>query len=467
MDRRRFIPKRSTSLKASSIKWTSSTSKGGRPSCARSIATITRTPSPTRASSPRHVRGSGRGSAAAGVPWRSPRCLARGWLQENQVLHERERGLRRAGPAGAADAYDWYWLDGAIRRSWRNCRSPRTTAGTGSWAFLALGQVAQLLLMCDRHDIGVSIDSGEDGDHCAGPHPVRLFIYDNYPGGIGFSEPLFRMHQELLDRHRAVDCRVSVREWMPWLRRADRQHGTAGKDCRAPNSEAADRKPFRSGAGVHSDGPLMKLADRLRGTSTVKACPGTVRNSNRVVFLVLRLRACWVESGDQEQGTRPCGGRYYVVERRLDAVMDTAGRGWANTFVQSVSRRSGVHLALDCGTLGTAAVSFLRSGDDRPERRRRHVRVSRRMRMVFGGWFDYRDPAVHPHRLRRRGATDARGRRRRVRVAPAFWRASTASHLMPLSRNEVSVPQAGLDGRALPHIDILAPRAAILGERRK
>ena len=26
----------------------------------------------------------------------------------------------------------------------------------------------------------------------------RIFVYDNYPGGIGFSEPLFRMHDELL-----------------------------------------------------------------------------------------------------------------------------------------------------------------------------------------------------------------------------------------------------------------------------
>jgi len=62
----------------------------------------------------------------------------------------------------------------------------------------AIRQVAQLLLMCDRHDIGVSIDTGDDAGLMAAQHPVRLFIYDNYPGGIGFSEPLFRMHRELL-----------------------------------------------------------------------------------------------------------------------------------------------------------------------------------------------------------------------------------------------------------------------------
>ena len=32
----------------------------------------------------------------------------------------------------------------------------------------------------------------------------RIFVYDNYPGGIGFSEPLFRMHDELLDGTRRL-----------------------------------------------------------------------------------------------------------------------------------------------------------------------------------------------------------------------------------------------------------------------
>jgi DEAD/DEAH box helicase domain-containing protein len=60
----------------------------------------------------------------------------------------------------------------------------------------AMRQVAQLLLMCDRHDIGISIDSDEQ--------QPRLFVYDNYPGGIGFSAPLYRMHDELLDATRRL-----------------------------------------------------------------------------------------------------------------------------------------------------------------------------------------------------------------------------------------------------------------------
>ena len=73
----------------------------------------------------------------------------------------------------------------------------------------AMRQVAQLLLMCDRQDIGISIGSGEQGDDTdltrAGfptklSDQPRIFIYDNYPGGIGFSQPLFAMHDELLVR---------------------------------------------------------------------------------------------------------------------------------------------------------------------------------------------------------------------------------------------------------------------------
>jgi DEAD/DEAH box helicase domain-containing protein len=78
----------------------------------------------------------------------------------------------------------------------------------------AMRQVAQLLLMCDRQDIGISIGGGDEAETAVssskndaqlhvGDEP-RVFIYDNYPGGIGFSEPLFRMHGELLSRTREL-----------------------------------------------------------------------------------------------------------------------------------------------------------------------------------------------------------------------------------------------------------------------
>jgi DEAD/DEAH box helicase domain-containing protein len=80
----------------------------------------------------------------------------------------------------------------------------------------AMRNVAPLLLMCDGHDLGVSIDgvgveaTARIGGKAAAAAETQLsaeptiFLYDNYPGGIGFSEPLFHMHDELLLRTREL-----------------------------------------------------------------------------------------------------------------------------------------------------------------------------------------------------------------------------------------------------------------------
>jgi DEAD/DEAH box helicase domain-containing protein len=74
----------------------------------------------------------------------------------------------------------------------------------------AMKNIAQLLLMCDGHDIGLSVDGGaldrstRTGGTATTPEALaaepNIFIYDNYPGGIGFSRPLFEMHALLLQR---------------------------------------------------------------------------------------------------------------------------------------------------------------------------------------------------------------------------------------------------------------------------
>ena len=76
----------------------------------------------------------------------------------------------------------------------------------------AMKNIAQLLLMCDGHDIGLSVDGGSldrstrTGGLGGVPEALALepnvFIYDNYPGGIGFSRPLYEMHELLLERTR-------------------------------------------------------------------------------------------------------------------------------------------------------------------------------------------------------------------------------------------------------------------------
>src|SRR5271167_356602 len=85
----------------------------------------------------------------------------------------------------------------------------------------AMASMATLLLMCDGRDLGTAV-----GERPAGPgvetewqefsaalaNPAEmkeffepnLYLYDAYPGGIGFSEPLFRVHDILLRRTREL-----------------------------------------------------------------------------------------------------------------------------------------------------------------------------------------------------------------------------------------------------------------------
>jgi DEAD/DEAH box helicase domain-containing protein len=79
----------------------------------------------------------------------------------------------------------------------------------------AMRQVAQLLLMCDRQDVGVAFGSDVGASAPAPDEQPRIFIYDNYPGGIGFSQPLFALHAELLARTRAMIAGCSCERGCP------------------------------------------------------------------------------------------------------------------------------------------------------------------------------------------------------------------------------------------------------------
>ena len=86
----------------------------------------------------------------------------------------------------------------------------------------ALESIATLLLMCDRHDLGTAIGENppspqESVTLSEALHPVlqthprdseffepNLYLYDAYPGGIGFSEPLFRARDLLLQKTREL-----------------------------------------------------------------------------------------------------------------------------------------------------------------------------------------------------------------------------------------------------------------------
>lgn len=75
----------------------------------------------------------------------------------------------------------------------------------------ALAAVASTFLMCEPSDLGSAIGTGDEDEAVgagralvveAAPGeptaPPKIFLYDNYPGGIGFSEPLFEARSVLL-----------------------------------------------------------------------------------------------------------------------------------------------------------------------------------------------------------------------------------------------------------------------------
>jgi DEAD/DEAH box helicase domain-containing protein len=83
----------------------------------------------------------------------------------------------------------------------------------------ALHSMATLLLMCDRRDLGTAVGERSPGPgiesewreySSANNEPEKeffepnLYLYDAYPGGIGFSEPLYRVHDLLLARTREL-----------------------------------------------------------------------------------------------------------------------------------------------------------------------------------------------------------------------------------------------------------------------
>jgi DEAD/DEAH box helicase domain-containing protein len=111
-----------------------------------------------------------------------------------------------------------------------------------------LGQLAALFLMCDRHDMGVALgDNGQgeariergitrfmpalrDAPPPGDDYEPNVFLYDSYPGGIGLSEPLYRLHDRLLAESKRLIATCSCREGCPSCVGPVGETGSRGKE---------------------------------------------------------------------------------------------------------------------------------------------------------------------------------------------------------------------------------------------
>ncbi|HLA79546.1 MAG TPA: DEAD/DEAH box helicase [Vicinamibacteria bacterium] len=151
----------------------------------------------------------------------------------------------------------------------------------------SLGQLAALFLMCDRHDLGVALgdngqgearvergfrrargpaSGGRDGGSGGAGKPPQLergggftppppdddyepnvFVYDNYPGGIGLSEPLYRLHSRLLAESRRLIAACACRDGCPSCVGPVGEVGSRGKEVALALLDAIMVEPVFTG----------------------------------------------------------------------------------------------------------------------------------------------------------------------------------------------------------------------------
>jgi DEAD/DEAH box helicase domain-containing protein len=99
----------------------------------------------------------------------------------------------------------------------------RMRSGLAGLAFL-LGSLAPLFLMCDPRDLGVHSEAAVS---VFGQPAVVL--YDEVPAGIGFSQKLFEVHQELISRALEVASRCECQDGCPACVGPGGENGLGGK----------------------------------------------------------------------------------------------------------------------------------------------------------------------------------------------------------------------------------------------
>jgi DEAD/DEAH box helicase domain-containing protein len=88
-----------------------------------------------------------------------------------------------------------------------------------------LSQLAPLFLMCDPGDLGLHVDAA--GAVFGAPSVV---LYDQVPAGIGFSQKLFEIHEELLARALQLVTECPCEDGCPSCVGPAGENGIGGKE---------------------------------------------------------------------------------------------------------------------------------------------------------------------------------------------------------------------------------------------
>ena len=100
----------------------------------------------------------------------------------------------------------------------------RMRSGLAGLAYV-LGNLAPLFLMCDAGDLGTHIEP-IGNQTFSGPTVV---LYDAVPAGIGFSEKLFEMHNELIARAYELVSECACEDGCPSCVGPGGENGYGGK----------------------------------------------------------------------------------------------------------------------------------------------------------------------------------------------------------------------------------------------
>ena len=116
-----------------------------------------------------------------------------------------------------------YWLTLPADLETRLGREPLESALLG--AAHVLHQIAPLFLMCDPRDLGRVTEI--KSPFTAAP---TIFLYDGFPGGVGFSERLYRVHADLISQSEELVRACPCNEGCPSCVGPPSLLGTSAKD---------------------------------------------------------------------------------------------------------------------------------------------------------------------------------------------------------------------------------------------